>query len=235
LANTESTARRTGTDRWIKMEPTIESRERRNRLSILTGIVMGLVAVIFVIVPTFLYIFTPHFHGTVFDNAALVDDFSLPRADGGTFRLSSYKGQVVILFFGYTTCPDECPATLVELNQMTRQLGERAKDVTVVFITVDPRTDSADRMKAYLVAFNPNFIGLVGTVNQLQPVYDEFGINILRADQGQAAASTGIGHTTSLYVIDQQGRMRVQLHEGETAQGIANDVQNLLNEAKPAS
>jgi cytochrome oxidase Cu insertion factor (SCO1/SenC/PrrC family) len=71
----------------------------------------------------------------------------------------------------------------------------------------------------------------VGSVQQLQPVYDQFGITILRADQGQSVPSTGIGHTTSLFVIDRQGRMRIQLHEGDTAQSITSDIQNLLNES----
>jgi protein SCO1/2 len=207
------------------------SRERRNRLAMITGIVMGLVAVLFVVVPNFLLIFSPHYHGTVLWDSPKVADFSLPRADGGDFRLSNYRGQVVVLYFGYTTCADSCPATLLKLSQTVKQLGDRSNQVTVVFITVDPATDTPDKMTAYLKAFNPDFIGLVGSVSQLQPVYDEFQVTILRADKGQAAASTGIGHTTSLFVIDRNGLMRVQLHENDSIQGISGDITNLLNES----
>jgi len=208
-------------------------RTRRNRLAIITGVVMGVVAVIFVIVPNFALIFTPHYHGSVLWGAPKVKDFSLPNADGSTFRLSDYKGQVVVIYFGYTTCADICPATLYNLSQTMKSLGSQAKEVTVVFITVDPLNDTPAKMTTYLKAFNPDFIGLTGTVAQLRPVYDEFQVTILRADQGQAAAGTGIGHTTSLFVLDRSGDERVELHEGDTVQGISGDIQNLLNE--PAS
>lgn len=213
--------------------PINEERTRRNRLAIITGILMGLIAVVLVIVPNFMLIFAPHYHGTVQWDAPKMADFSLPQADGGTFRLSDYKGQVVVIYFGYTTCADVCPATLYNLSQTMKSLGSHAKEVTVVFITVDPLTDTPAKMAAYLKAFNPDFVGLTGTVAQLQPVYDEFQVTILRADQGQAAARTGIGHTTSLFVIDRNGKARVQLHEGDTVQGITGDVQNLLNEPYP--
>lgn len=207
------------------------NRQRRNRTAIVGGVILGLVAVLFVIIPDFAYLFAPHYHGTVLWDAPQVADFGLPRADGGTFRLSSYKGQVVVLYFGYTSCADVCPATLYNLNRMVKNLGSKSQGVTVAFVTVDPQNDTPQKMTAYLSTFNPTFIGLLGTGDQLQPVYDEFGITVLRADQGQAAASAGIGHTSTLFVIDQRGRMRVQLHEGDTAQNITADVQNILNES----
>src|SRR5215468_3953012 len=135
------------------MQAPVNSHERRNRLLIITGIVMGLVAVLFVITPAVMMLVTPHFHGTVLFDKPQVADFSLPRSDGGDFRLSDQRGKVVVVYFGYTTCADVCPATLVSLSQMRKQLGAKAGDVTVAFITVDPTTDTADKMKQYLSAF----------------------------------------------------------------------------------
>lgn len=208
-----------------------DGHARRNRLAIKTGIAMGLLAIVFVLTPTVLFLLNPHYHGSIAWDKPAVADFSLPRADGQTFRLSSFKGRIVVLYFGYTTCPDVCPATLYNLTRMMKSLGDQSKQISVVFITVDPTTDTPGKMTEYLKAFDPDFIGLTGTVAQLQPVYDQFQVTILRADQGQAVSSTGIGHTTSLFVIDRLGRLRVELHEGDTAQGITNDIQNLLNES----
>jgi protein SCO1/2 len=138
---------------------------------------------------------------------------------------------VVVIYFGYTTCADICPATLYNLNRTVKALGDRAQQVKVVFITVDPTVDTAEKMDVYLDAFNPEFIGLTGTAEQLQPVYDQFNISILRADEGEAAASSGIGHTTSLFVIDRKTRLRVELHENDTVKNITNDIEILLNES----
>lgn len=208
----------------------MDDRQRRNRYAMLGGIVVGLVALLLVIVPNFVYVFTPHFHGSVFWEAPEVKDFQLTRADGGEFRLSGYRGQLIVLYFGYTSCPDECPATLYNLSRMMQQLGDRASQVTVLFVTVDPKTDTPEKLKSYLDAFSPNFIGLTGTQEQLQQVYDQFEVKIYDASKGEAVASKGLGHDTSLYLIDKRGRLRVQLHQGEGVQGILNDVEALLNE-----
>jgi protein SCO1/2 len=207
-----------------------ETRLRRNHYAILIGIVVGLIAVIFVIVPDFLFIFSPHYHGTVYWDMPPARDFELPRADGGTWRLSAYRGQIIALYFGYTNCPDDCPLTLSNLSQMMRQLSERSRQVTVVFVTVDPKGDTAERLKTYLEAFNPAFVGLLGTPEQLQPVYDQYNVKIFNADQGEAVTSAGIRHSNSLFLLDRRGRLRVQLHIGDTWRGILSDVENLLNE-----
>jgi protein SCO1 len=94
-------------------------------------------------------------------------DFTLKAADGSEFRLSRYRGKIVLLSFGYTFCPDVCPTTLVELSQVRTRLGEAAKRVQVAFITLDPERDTPERLRAYTSAFDPTFIGLTGSEEQL--------------------------------------------------------------------
>jgi protein SCO1/2 len=103
-------------------------------------------------------------------------DFVLNTSDGSEFRLSSYRGKVVLLDFGYTFCPDICPTTLAELAQVRAQLGEAAKQVQVVFITVDPERDSPERLRSYAQAFDPSFIGLTGSPEQLEEVRQAYDV-----------------------------------------------------------
>jgi protein SCO1/2 len=194
------------------------------------GFIAGGAAVLVLIVPWLVMLLTPRFHGTEYTEPKIPNDFELPRADGGTLSLSGYKGQVVVLYFGYTSCQDVCPATLYALNQAILKLGDRAKGVTVMFVTVDPAVDDPTRLRQYLAAFNPDFIGLYGTSDQLQPVYDEFRVSVLRADRGQTSSRQDVTHTTSLMVLDRLLRLRLQLHEGETVNNITEDLQRLLTE-----
>jgi protein SCO1/2 len=99
-----------------------------------------------------------------------------------------------------------------------------------MFVTVDPAVDDPTRLRQYLAAFNPDFIGLYGTSDQLQPVYDEFRVSVLRADRGQTSSRQDVTHTTSLMVLDRLLRLRLQLHEGETVNNITEDLQRLLTE-----
>src|SRR5512138_3172218 len=103
----------------------------------------------------------PHqYKATVLQPPKPLDDFSMPGSDGSTFTLSAHKDQFVILYFGYTNCPDICPATLAQIKQMTQKLGADAAKVKVAFVTVDPERDTLEVLKAYLGHFNPNYVGL---------------------------------------------------------------------------
>lgn len=190
--------------------------------------VIGLVLVAFVIVPAVLQAITPHPHGTVYDDPPLVADFELPRADGGTFRLSDYRGKTVVVYFGYTSCPDVCPTTLYTLRRTLERLGDEASKVQVVFITVDPQNDTPQRIADYLHYFDPSFIGLYGTEEQLQPVWDAFGVVVLREETGQTTRGYAITHTTSMFVVDSEGYLKLRMHYDTNVDFLVRDLRYVI-------
>ncbi len=190
--------------------------------------VIGLALVAFVIVPGILLAITPHPHGTVYDDPPLVADFTLPRADGGTFRLSDYRGKTVVVYFGYTSCPDVCPTTLYNLHRALQRLGDEASKVQVVFITVDPQNDTPERIVDYLRYFDPTFIGLYGTEEQLRPVWDIFGVVVLREETGQTARGYTVTHTTSMFVVDSEGYLKLRMHYDTNVDFLAHDLRYVI-------
>jgi len=209
---------------------TLQRRDRVNRGAFIMGGLVGLAGVAFVLIPSLLLAFTPHYHGEIIEGAPPAEDFTLPAADGTSFRLSDYRSRIVMLLFGYTNCPDECPATLYQLKLMMSQLGDQAQDVVVVLVTIDPARDTPQRVKEYLGAFHPAFIGVVGNEKQLQPLLEEYDIQIYRPDADEETTNAGIRHTSALYVIDQRGRLRLRLHDGEAASNMVADIQNILKQ-----
>ncbi len=116
------------------------------------------------------------YEGSLYDPPRPLSGFSLPEAGGSTFNLSDYQGKVVLVFFGYSHCPDECPTTLAQLKQVMQKLGGDAAQVQVLFVTVDPERDTPDRLIEYLANFDSSFIGLRTTDSaQLQQVMSQFG------------------------------------------------------------
>lgn len=198
-----------------------EADQRRRNLRML-ALIAGLV-VVFAIVPAILMLTTPHPHGTLYDEPPQVD-FELPSTDGGTFRLSDYRGEVVVVYFGYTSCPDVCPATLFDLKRAEEQLGERAEDVEVVFVTIDPEVDTPERINEYLNYFDESFIGTYGTEEQLQAVRDLFHVTVLRSDEGEAIPGYGITHTTSMFVINREGYLKLRMHHETDPELLARDL-----------
>jgi protein SCO1/2 len=168
------------------------------------------------------------FAGQIIDPPLPPLDFTLKAPDGSDFRLSQQRGKVVLLSFGYTFCPDVCPTTLVELSQVRVRLQEAAKHVQVVFITLDPERDTPERLEIYTKAFDPSFIGLTGSVEQLAQARMMHGVMAEKQVVAGTAAPYLIAHSAYTYVIDREGQLRLQFPFGMPVEEMANDVLQLL-------
>ncbi len=170
-----------------------------------------------------------NFRGTTFaEPYPVASEIDLTRSDGSRFRLSEMRGEVVLLFFGYTSCPDVCPATLAELRQSLSELEEQdAQQVKVVFVTVDPERDSPQRVQEYVDQFNPAFIGLSGPETSLEKVWAEYGVYREIADE-QSAAGYIVNHTARVSLIDQQGNLRVSFSFDTPVEDIVHDLKIVL-------
>jgi len=171
------------------------------------------------------------FHGTQFDPVRPVTDFTLTDQDGQPVRLSDYHGKLVVLFFGYTHCPDVCPTTLARLNQVMRQLGEAGKSVQVLFVSVDPERDTPAVLKQFLSHFNPMFVGLTGQAEEVAAVNTAFGVYVKKEEVGSAAGYL-VTHTTRIYVIDREGRLVLTFPADTPVEDIAADLKHLLEMRK---
>jgi protein SCO1/2 len=170
------------------------------------------------------------FRGTAYgDPLPAAYDFSLTNAKGGTFQLSENKGRITLLFFGYTYCPDVCPTTLAELKQATELLKNDVDKVQVVFISVDPGRDTSEKMQEYVERFNPNFIGLSGTEEELLPIWDAYGV-FREVVEGTSETNYIINHTARVFLVDQNGNMRLSYGFQTPPEDIAHDIEILLDE-----
>lgn len=171
------------------------------------------------------------FHGTVINPPLPVTDFSLQTANEEVFRLSEQKGKVVLLFFGYTSCPDVCPVTLATFKQVNDNLGEDAQKVRFVMITADPDRDTPDKVAEYAARFNPEFIGLSGDMTALASIWKELGVFVEKQESGSAAGYL-VSHTASVYVLNQSGSLFMTFPYGTTATEIADDIRQILKDSK---
>jgi len=157
-------------------------------------------------------------------------EIELTRSDGSRFRLSEMRGNIILLFFGYTSCPDVCPATLAELHQALSELNDQdAEQVKVVFVTVDPERDTPDRVQEYVDRFNPAFIGLSGAPAELEKIWAEYGVYREVAD-GQSAAGYIVNHTARVNMIDGQGNLRVSFSFDTPVEDIVHDLKLMLKQ-----
>ncbi|MCX7628484.1 MAG: SCO family protein [Methylophilaceae bacterium] len=171
----------------------------------------------------------PAFRGTDITGAKLGGDLVLPDSHGQVRRLSDFHGKVVALFFGYTHCPDVCPTTLANLARAVRDLGERGKQVQVLFVTLDPARDTPEVLNRYVPSFNPGFIGLRGDEKTTNDVAHQFKIFHTKQETGSRSGYT-IDHSAGIYVYDKKGILRLYLNHGQSVEDIAHDFGMLLNE-----
>jgi len=170
----------------------------------------------------------PNFSGLVVDDPGPAPDFTLTDQFGNPFTLSEQQGNVVLLFFGYVSCPDVCPTTLGVWRMVHEALGEDAARVRFVFVTVDPGRDTPERMREHLAIFNPDFIGLSGTEEDLERVYKAYDIVHDRVEAPDSALGYLVNHTASDFAIDTQGNLRLRHVFGSTADEIVHDVRLML-------
>lgn len=154
-------------------------------------------------------------------------DFTLRDTSGAVRHLADYKGKVVVLFFGYTQCPDVCPTTLTDLARAMKELGPDASRVQVLFVTVDPARDTPAVLKAYVPNFDPSFQGLYGNAAETTAVTQEFKVFYQKVD-GPTPQSYSIDHSVDTYVFDPEGRVRLFIKAQATPESVAHDIKLLL-------
>lgn len=175
------------------------------------------------------YFFRPHtFHGTVIQSPETSHDFTLTGINGDV-SLSDYRGKLVLLYFGYTFCPDICPATLANVGQALNQIGSKADDVQTIMISLDPQRDTPEKLAEYTAHFHPSFIGVTGTQEQLDAVASLYGI-FYQVNESSEATGYLIDHTATLLVIDREGFLKLVFPFGVTVDEIADDLKYMLRQ-----
>lgn len=169
----------------------------------------------------------PQLIAGTFDPPRAAPDFELQHSGGGSLKLSDHRGKIILLGFGFTSCPDVCPTTLATLAQARKQLGEHADQLQVIYITVDPQTDTAVQMKKYLANFDPTFIGGTGSESALDAVRKQYGI---LAQKKTVGSNYTYSHSSYVYLIDRAGNLRALMPYGHKAEDFAHDVRVLLAE-----
>lgn len=173
---------------------------------------------------------SPQLKGTVIEPPKAAPDFTLTDEQGQPFTLSEQQGKVTVLFFGFTSCPDICPAELANLAAATRQLGDDAQAVQVALISLDPERDTVERLGQYVTAFHPSFKGLRGDTATIDPIVKDYGVYYERRDLPESALRYTIDHSGFVYVIDKAGQWREVLAHGTPVEDIVADLRALARE-----
>jgi protein SCO1 len=163
----------------------------------------------------------PAFHSEVVDPPVAAAEISMTDHNGQAFKLSAEHGKVVLVAFGFTNCPDECPLTMAHIKQALETLGDQAQNIQVVLVTTDPVRDTPQALGNYLGAFNPAFIGIPGKPDELAKIYQDYGVEV--EDGGET-------HSAQTYIIDKNGKLRLVFVPETRPADIAADIKILLDE-----
>ena len=170
----------------------------------------------------------PAFKGVDITGADYAKELNLTDQNGQVRKLKDFSGKLVVVFFGYTQCPDVCPTTMQELAEVKRLLGPDGDKLQAVFVTVDPERDTTELLKAYVENFDASFVALRPTSEQLPLIAKDFKIYFKRVD-GKTPTSYTVDHSAGSFTFDTQGRVRLFNRYGMGAQALADDFKLLLN------
>ena len=167
------------------------------------------------------------FRNTDLTSLAYAQDFALTDHNGKPRTLADFRGKVVVMFFGFTQCPDVCPTTMAEMAAVMKELGPQADEVQVLFVTIDPERDTQKLLAEYVPAFDKRFLGLYGDAAATAKVAKEFKVFYAKVD-GKTPGSYSMDHTAASYVFDRQGKIRLFVRHGQGAAPIVHDIKQLL-------
>jgi protein SCO1/2 len=172
----------------------------------------------------------PSFQSTDITGADFGKAFALTDHNGKPRTLEDFRGQVVVMFFGFTHCPDVCPTTLAELAGAVKKLGPSGEKVQVLLVTVDPERDTPELLAKYVTAFNPKFLALRGNADETARVAKEFKV-IFQKVAGPRPENYSMDHSAGSYIFDRQGRLRLYVGYGRGADAFAHDIDLLLKQS----
>lgn len=216
---------------WLTRQPicfyvtphNVEMIGKKSFLTLFLGVFLGATLAGYSLSRLFPYTF----HGTILQAPSVAPEFTLTDHTGQPVSLSHFHGKLVVLFFGYTQCPDVCPTTLGVLAQALNLLGKKAADVQVLFVSVDPARDTPERISEYVTHFNPNFLGITGSPEEIAQTASLYGVYYEIQDE-ESPDIYWIDHTASMMVIDRDGHLKLVLPFGVTAEDVAADLRILL-------
>ena len=165
------------------------------------------------------------FNGSNLTEAKLDSNFELTSHKGEKKTTKDFKGKVVAIFFGFTNCPDICPTTMIELKNIKSQLGKNSNQLEVLFISLDPERDTQEVLRKYMPSFNSSFIGLTGTIENIKKITQQFKVYRKKVKQGD---SYTIDHSSGIYLLDKNGKIRVRHPYGSKIKLIVEDIKKLI-------